>query len=101
MAITANAKSINNGKLDYSGGQTSEKVYSKISDAQTGYVGTKDDGYYYNMKAIVKVGSCTYETNWKQGKASKSAYRKWNTNETSHYDYRLRDRAYSNWGGNA
>ena len=101
MAITANAKSVNKGKLDFSGGQTSEEVYSRISDAKTGYVGTKDDGCYYNVKAIVKVGGCTYTTKWKQGKAYKAEERKWYANESSHYDYQLRDRAYSNWGGNA
>lgn len=97
---TANAASIKNGALNFSGGQNDTVVYSKISDAKTGYVGTKDDKKYWNVKAIVKVGGSTYSSGFKQGKAYKSATRHWYTNETAHYETQKRDREYSNWGGN-
>ena len=99
-AVTANAASIKNGALNFNGGQTDKKVYSDISDAKTGYVGTKDDGKYWNVKAIVKVGGSTYSSGFKQGKAYKSANRHWYTNETSGYETQERDRQYTNWGGN-
>lgn len=98
-AVTANAASIKNGALNFNGGQTDKKVYSDISDAKTGYVGTKDDGKYWNVKAIVKVGGSTYSSGFKQGKAYKSANRHWYTNETSGYETQERDRQYTNWGG--
>nr|MBP3598897.1 hypothetical protein [Eubacterium sp.] len=100
-AVTASAASINGGALDYTGGQTSDVVYSSISDAKTNYVGTTDDGQYYNVKAIVKVGGNTYTTGFKQGKAYIQKSRKWYANEKSRYDYQLRYTGYSNWGGNA
>ena len=99
--ITANAASIKKGALNYDGGQTDTIVYSRISDAKTGYVGTTDDKKYWNVKAIVKVGGSTYSSGFKQGKAYKSASRHWYTNETSHYETQKRDREYSNWGGNS
>ena len=97
-AVSVNAASIKDGALNYDGGQTDTQVYSKISDAKTGYVGTADDEQYYNVKAIVKVGSTTYTSGWKQGKASKSANRVWYANEKSGYETQLRDREYTNWG---
>jgi hypothetical protein len=99
-AVTVNAASIKNGAINFDGGQTNSKVYSNISDAKTGYVGTADDGKYWNVKAIVKVGGNTYSSGFKQGKAYISKKRHWYTNETSGYETQLRDRAYTNWGGN-
>ena len=99
-AVTANAAPIKNGALNFDGGQTDQKVYSNISDAKTGYVGTKDDGKYWNVKAIVKVGGNTYSSGFKQGKAYKSENRHWYTNEKSGYETQERDRQYNDWGGN-
>lgn len=97
--ITANAAPIKGGALNYDGGQNDSKVYSDISDAKTGYVGTKDDEKYWNVKAIVKVGGNTYTSGFRQGKAYKSAWRHWYTNETSGYETQKRDRKYTSWGG--
>lgn len=98
--VTANAAAIKGGALNFTGGQTDNYVYSDISDAKTGYVGTKDDGQYWNVKAIVKVGGNTYTTGFKQGKAYISKKRHWYANEKSGYETLLRDRQYTNWGGN-
>lgn len=98
-AVAANAASIKNGALNFDGGQNDSVVYSSISDAKTGYVGTEDDKAYWNVKAIVKVGNNTYSSGFKQGKAYKSAKRHWYTNETSGYETQKRDRQYTNWGG--
>lgn len=79
IAIGASARSIANGDLDYSGGQTDSIVYSEISRRQT--------VRNYNVKATVKVGGNTYTSGWLRNYAYKSASRKWYANETSYYDY--------------
>lgn len=78
-AIGASAYSIANGDLDYTGGQTSEIVYSQISRRQ--------NVRNYKVKATVKVGGNTYTSNWQTNYAYKQANRKWYANETSYYDY--------------
>ncbi|SDA28222.1 hypothetical protein SAMN02910447_01941 [Ruminococcus sp. YE71] len=79
LTVSASARSIADGDLDYSGGQTDSYVYSEVSRRQN----VRD----YMVKATVKVGGNTYTSGWKKNYAYKQADRKWYANETSYYDY--------------
>lgn len=78
------AANVANGELIFTGGQTSQVVYSDIRDAKP------SNSNYYKVLAIVKVGGNKYTSGWKNDQAYVQHERHWYTNETSHYDYYLR-----------
>lgn len=79
--IAAYAANVAGGELIFTGGQTSNVVYSDIRDAKP------QNAKKYKVLAIVKVGGNKYTSGWKNDKAYVEHGRHWYTNETSHYDY--------------
>ena len=75
------AKDLENGELNWHGGQTSTKVYSDIRDTNL------NNGKRYMVHASVKVGGEITRSDWQKDEAYAEANRKLFANETAHYDY--------------
>jgi len=78
--LSAFAKELADGDLDWWGGQTDKIVYSEIA-RKVGKV------HEYMCRASVKVGGNTYSADWELNHSYKDAKRKWYANESYYYDY--------------
>lgn len=80
IPCVVSAASVQNGELNFTGGQTGSVVYSDIRDAKP------RNSIYYKVIAKVKVGGNTYTSGWKNDKAYVQHERHWYTNEHAYYD---------------